>query len=93
MSLATFPSIATRPSSTAHAALDALRIQLRGDLILEDHPEYDTARRTVSIVVDRRPLAIVRAADAHDVAQAVVFARTHNLPLTVRSGGHGLAYD
>lgn len=95
MSLATLPNVSgtTRPFSTAHAALDALRIHLRGDLILEDHPEYDTARRTVSIVVDRRPMAIVRAADAHDVAQAVVFARTHNLPLTVRSGGHGLAYE
>ena len=68
MSLATPPNVSTRPLSMTHEALDELRIQLRGDLILEDHPDYDTARRVVSIVVDRRPMAIVRAADAHDVA-------------------------
>ena len=42
--------------------------------------------------VDRRPLAIVRAANAQDVAAAVNFARDHALPLAVRSGGHSLAY-
>jgi FAD/FMN-containing dehydrogenase len=41
--------------------------------------------------VDRYPLAIVRAANAQDVAEAVRFARTHDLPLAVRSGGHSIA--
>ena len=43
-------------------------------------------------MVDRRPLAIVRAANAQDVAEAVSFARDHALPLAVRSGGHSLAH-
>ena len=47
------------------------------------HPgdaDYDDARRVLYFTVDRRPLAIVRAADARDVAAAVNFARDHALP-------------
>src|SRR5690606_33645717 len=66
-------------------------VRLRGDLITPGHPEYDDARRVVNFTVDRHPLAIVRAADAEDVAAAVTFARAYDLPLAVRSGGHSVA--
>jgi hypothetical protein len=69
----------------------ALRAKLTGELITSDNAEYDDARTTVSIKVDRRPLAIVRAANEHDVAAAVNFAREQALPLAVRSGGHSVA--
>ncbi|MER7163410.1 FAD-binding protein [Streptomyces lydicus] len=36
----------------------------------------------------RHPRAIVRAASEDDVLQAVTYARTHGLRLSVRSGGH-----
>ncbi len=71
--------------------LDALAGQLRGDLITPGHPAYDEARRVVNFTVDRHPLAIVRAADAADVAAAVTFARAYDVPLAVRSGGHSVA--
>ena len=71
--------------------LDDLGDRLRGDLITPAHPAYDDARRVVNFTVDRRPLAIVRAADAEDVAAAVTFARAYDLPLAVRSGGHSVA--
>ena len=70
----------------------ALRGRLLGRLITPDDAEYDTARRTLYFAVDRWPLAIVQAADAEDVAEAVAFARIHGLPLAVRSGGHSLAH-
>jgi FAD/FMN-containing dehydrogenase len=71
--------------------LQGLRSRLLGRLITPDDPDYDAARRVINFTVDRRPRAIVRAADADDVAEAVDFARLHELPLAVRSGGHSLA--
>ncbi len=71
--------------------LTALRDQLEGELLTAGDPEYDDARRTVSLRADRFPAAIVRAANAHDIAAAVVFARDHDVPLAVRSGGHSIA--
>ncbi len=89
-------SVATliAPDSTAvylNHQLAALRSRLLGRLIFQGDPDYDEARRTFNITIDRRPLAIVRAADADDVAEAVAFARRHGLPLAVRSGGHSVA--
>jgi hypothetical protein len=71
--------------------LQGLRSRLLGRLITPDDPDYDAARRVVNFTVDRQPRAIVRAEDADDVAEAVDFARIHDLPLAVRSGGHSLA--
>ena len=44
-------------------------------LLLADHIEFDAARKVQDITVDRSPLAIVRAADAADVAAGVAFER------------------
>ena len=79
-----------RPITTGN--LDALRSRLRGRLVTPESSDYDEARRVLYFTVDRRPRAIVRAADADDVAEAVNFARDNSLPLAVRSGGHSLAY-
>jgi hypothetical protein len=68
-----------------------LRAQLVGELITAEHDDFDAARSTLYILMDRRPLAIVRAANDNDVSAAVTFARERALPLAVRSGGHSLA--
>ena len=92
MAVATLP-IAPTPSITDSAdQMDMLRSRLHGRLITAEDADYDDARRVLYFTVDRRPLAIVRAADARDVAIAVNFARDNSLPLAVRSGGHSLAY-
>ena len=72
--------------------MDTLRSRLRGRLITAGDAGYDDARRVLYFNVDRNPLAIVRTADARDVATVVNFARDNSLPLAVRSGGHSLAY-
>lgn len=77
---------------SANEQLDALRTRLAGQLITATSPDFDHARKVLQVVVDRRPLAIVRAANAQDVAEAVHYARDHALPLAVRSGGHSIAH-
>jgi FAD/FMN-containing dehydrogenase len=39
-------------------------------------------------MLDRRPAAVLRCSDAGDVMEAVDFVREHDLPATVRGGGH-----
>jgi len=68
-----------------------LRAKIDGELLTSGHPGYDRARRTVSLRSNRFPLVIVRAASEGDVVAAVDFAREHELPLAVRSGGHSIA--
>jgi FAD/FMN-containing dehydrogenase len=70
------------------AVIAALRARLRGSLILADEADYEAARRVWNGNVDRRPALIVRCADSGDVRNAVDFARTHGLLLSVRGGGH-----
>ena len=69
----------------------ALAERLAGEVIAPDHPEYETARRVWNGMIDKRPAAIARCADADDVATAVRFAAEHGLPLAVRGGGHNVA--
>ena len=68
--------------------VDGLRRSLRGELVLGGDPAYESARRVWNGNVDRRPALIVRCAGAADVQQAVGFARTHGLLVSVRGGGH-----
>ena len=64
---------------------------LRGELIRSEDDVYDVARAVFNGMIDRRPALIVRAAGVADVMRGVNFARTHNLPLSVRGGGHSVA--
>src|SRR5688572_5297643 len=92
MAVATPPIVPTLTFVDTGDRMDTLRSRLRGRLITAGDAGYDDARRVLYFNVDRNPLAIVRAADARDVATAVNFARDNSLPLAVRSGGHSLAY-
>ena len=56
-----------------------------------DDDGYDDARAVFNAMIDRRPLAILRCRDAADVAAGIRYARAHDLVLSVRSGGHGVA--
>ena len=42
-------------------------------------------------MIDRRPLLIAQPECAPEVAAAITFAREHDLPLSVKGGGHGVA--
>jgi len=63
---------------------------VRGDVITSHSPGYDEARSVYNAMIDRRPLAIVRAADVTDVRVAVTAARESGLPLAIRDGAHSV---
>jgi FAD/FMN-containing dehydrogenase len=62
--------------------------ELRGRVIEPGHQDYDEARTVFYGDVDRRPSAIVKVANADDVARVIAYARDAGLELAVRSGGH-----
>jgi FAD/FMN-containing dehydrogenase len=68
-----------------------LRAELTGAVVGPGDPGYDEARRVFLPSVDRRPAAIVRPADAGEVAYVVLLARETGLQLAVRGGGHSAA--
>ena len=92
MSLLITPTTFEADFAEADQQFDDLRARLAGRLLTAESDEFDTARRVLYINVDSRPLAIVRAANAGDVAEAVRFAAERGMPLAVRSGGHSLAH-
>ena len=72
-------------------SLDELRSALAGTVLGPADPEYDAARVCFNALVDRRPAVIARCAGPADVATAFDFARTHDLEVAVRGGGHNPA--
>ena len=71
--------------------LDTLQQRIRTPLLTSSHLAYDGARHVWNGMIDRRPLLIVQPESATEVAAAIAFARAHDLPLSVKGGGHGVA--
>jgi FAD/FMN-containing dehydrogenase len=70
------------------ADIASLRSNVRGELVVAGDARYDEARRVWNGNVDRRPGLIVRCTGAADVQQAVNFARSLGLLVSIRGGGH-----
>jgi FAD/FMN-containing dehydrogenase len=77
--------------STSSISIPRLRDSFDGRVTAPDDAGYDQARKVFYGKYDRRPAAIVRPADAAEVAQVVTLAADSGLELAVRSGGHSLA--
>jgi FAD/FMN-containing dehydrogenase len=84
----------TTEATTSHvlgeATLAELEQCLHGRLIRPGDADYDEARVTWNGAHDRRPALIVRCVGVSDVMQAVDFARSEDLVVAVRGGGHSL---
>jgi FAD/FMN-containing dehydrogenase len=78
-------------SSSPTIEIPRLRDGFDGRVIAPDDPGYDQARKVFYGKYDRRPAAIVRPADAAEVARVVGLAAETGLELAVRSGGHSTA--
>jgi FAD/FMN-containing dehydrogenase len=69
----------------------ALHVDLPGEVIRPGDATYDRLRAVFNGMIDRRPLAVLRCRDTAEVARGVAFAREHDLPLSIRGGGHNVA--
>ena len=74
----------------AKPTLEELRARVQGQTIAVGDAAYDAARKVYNGMIDLRPRAIVRCADAADVMACVDFARENGLELSVRGGAHSV---
>jgi len=65
-------------------------LQIKGDVVTPEHPDYEDARQAKMLNYNRKPAIVVRAEDAADVSRSITFARSMGLPLTVKGGGHSI---
>lgn len=70
------------------AAVRDLRAVMQGSVILQGEDDYSAVRQIWNGAVDYQPALFVLCETVKDVQGAVRFARAHNLPLSVRGGGH-----
>jgi FAD binding domain/Berberine and berberine like len=80
----------TRDSSKVEEVAAELAGSFRGELLTPPGDGYDEARQIWNAMVDKRPGLIARCADREDVVAVVNAASGHDLPLSVRAGGHGI---
>ena len=73
------------------AAITELRRSLSGELLTPADEGYERARRVFNAMIDTRPALVALCGGPDDVVSAVQFASEQGLPLSVRSGGHGVA--
>jgi FAD/FMN-containing dehydrogenase len=73
------------------AAIEELKKQVRGEVLQPSDAGYDEARSVYNGMIDRRPAAIVYCLGTEDAAASVRFAREHDVPLSIRGGGHSVA--
>lgn len=72
-------------------AANVLRSRLRGPLLTPETPSYDEARSVWNAMIDRRPALVARCLGVGDIRECLAFAREHELPLSIKGGGHNIA--
>ena len=70
--------------------IDMLASSPKGRVIAPLHTDYDALRAVPLGNFDHRPAAVIRVANAADVAATLNFARATGLAVAVRSGGHSI---
>jgi len=71
------------------AALERLRDDLSGTIVLDGDAEYDVARLPWNLSVDQRPAAVATPADVADVQTIVRTAAEAGFHVTTQPNGHG----
>jgi FAD/FMN-containing dehydrogenase len=77
-------------SATTAISNTQLRADLDGTVTAPGEPGYDEGRTVFYGGIDRRPAAIVRAANVDDVSRVIALARETGVELAIRSGGHSI---
>lgn len=64
---------------------------LHGSVITAEDDQYDAARSVWNGTVDKHPKLIVSCEGSDDVVEAILYARRHELGVSVRNAGHHVA--
>lgn len=78
-------------SDLGETAIDDFQAGLRGSVLQPDSDGYEDARSIWNAMIDRDPGLIAQCTGVADIMAAVDFARTNELTLTVKGGGHNVA--
>lgn len=73
------------------ATVTEFKARFRGAVLQPGDAGYDDVRQIWNGMIDRRPSLIARCSSPEDVVQAVNLARTHDLLVSMRGGGHNIA--
>lgn len=71
--------------------IDGFRATFGGQVLTSGDSEYDSNRSVWNGAIDRKPAVIARCTGAAQVAEAIRFARSGQLEIAVRGGGHNYA--
>src|SRR6185503_16560619 len=71
--------------------LEKLKMELAGQLLQAGDPGYDQSLVIDNGRIDLRPGVVAMCVNPRDVATAYKFAIEHEMPFTVRRGGHSAA--
>jgi FAD/FMN-containing dehydrogenase len=84
-------TITTRERTLDPSVVQDFKMMIRGEVLQPGDASYDDARMVQNGLIDRHPAIIVRCSGSADVIAAVNFARSQNLVLSIRGGGHNVA--
>src|ERR1044071_10182465 len=74
----------------AEGSIAELAAAMRGRLVRPSDSDYDQARAIWNGAHDRYPSLVAQCAGVSDVVRALEFARSEELTVAVRSGGHSI---
>lgn len=72
-------------------AIEELKAKFRGEILTPNGNGYETARAIWNGMFDRKPAIIARAVGTTDVINSLNFARSNNLLVSIKGGGHNSA--
>jgi FAD/FMN-containing dehydrogenase len=71
--------------------LAELQSNIRGTILTESDANYESTRSIWNAMIDRRPAGIIQCIGVQDVLEAVKFARSNKLLLSIKGGGHNIS--
>lgn len=85
------PALDPRFSHEAAEATAKLELKIKGTIVKLTDPDYHTRRQLANYAFQDFPLFIAYCEVFADVRDCLDFARKHQMPVVVRSGGHSTA--
>ena len=79
------------PQPAFDTAISELSIRFSGQLLTSVDAGYEEARKVHNGLIDKHPMLIARCHGVADVVDAVKLARSLNLEVAIRGGGHNVA--